>query len=65
MNELLNLCSKLYTIDNIDYHIYILNNLHKFNKDLYHEHFHKLLVQYIYNPLIEINEIYRNDSTAS
>lgn len=55
-NELLNLCSKLYTTDDIDYRVYILNNLHKFNKDLCHEHFHKIIVQYLYNPLIEINE---------
>lgn len=55
-NELSNLCSLLYTTDNLDYRIYILNNLHKINKDLCHEHFHKLLVQYLYNPLIELNE---------
>ena len=55
-NELLKLCSILYTTDNLDYRIYILNNLHKFYKDLCNEHFHKLLVQYLYNPLIEMNE---------
>ena len=55
-NELLKLCSLLYTTDNLDYRIYILNNLHKFHKDLCNEHFHKLLVQYLYNPLIELNE---------
>ena len=55
-NELLKLCSMLYSSDNLDYRIYILNNLHKFYKDLCNEHFHKLLVQYLYNPLIEMNE---------
>jgi hypothetical protein len=55
-NELNNICSKLYTSEDIDYRIYILNNLHKYNKELCFEHFDKLLVQYLYNPLIEINE---------
>ena len=55
-NELLKLCSILYSTDNLEYRIYILNNLYKFHKDLCNEHFHKLLVQYLYNPLIELNE---------
>ena len=55
-NELLKLCSFLYTTDNLEYRIYILNNLYKFHKDLCYDHFHKLLVQYLYNPLIEMNE---------
>uniref|UniRef100_A0A6C0I585 Uncharacterized protein n=1 Tax=viral metagenome TaxID=1070528 RepID=A0A6C0I585_9ZZZZ len=55
-NELINICFKLYTSDNPDYRIYILNNLHKYNKELCFEHFDKLLVQYLYNPLIDINK---------
>ena len=55
-NELSKICSLLYSTDNLDYRIYILNNLYKFHKDLCNEHFHKLLVQYLYNPLIELNE---------
>ena len=55
-NELLKLSSILYSTDNLEYRIYILNNLYKFHKDLCNEHFHKLLVQYLYNPLIELNE---------
>jgi hypothetical protein len=55
-NELEKLCLKLYTSDNIDYKIYIINNLYKFYKDICNEHFDKLLVQYLYNPSIELNE---------
>ena len=55
-NELEKLCLKLYTSDNIDYKIYIINNLYKYYKDICNEHFDKLLVQYLYNPSIELNE---------
>ena len=54
--ELEKLCSKLYTSESIDYRIYILNNLYKYHKELCNEHFDKLLVQYLYNSLIELNE---------
>lgn len=55
-NELTNFCSKIYTTENINNRIHILNNLYKINKELCDEHFNKLLVQYLYNPLIESNQ---------
>lgn len=57
VDELNDICSELYTSDNIEYRIYILNNLCKYYNELCIEHFQKILLQYMYNPNIELNEL--------
>ena len=56
-NELNRICSELYINDNLDYRIYILNNLYKYHNELCLEHFYKINVQYLYNPEVELNEL--------
>jgi hypothetical protein len=55
-NDLNQLCSELYISDDLDYRIRILNFLYKNNEELCIEHYHKINVQYMYNPDIEMNE---------
>ena len=55
--ELNDICSELYTSDNIEYRIYILNNLCKYHNELCLEHFQKIILQYLYNSNVEINEL--------
>ena len=56
LNEINQICSELYTSEDLDYRIRILNFLYKNKEELCIEHYHKINVQYMYNPDIEINE---------
>ena len=55
-NQLNQICSELYTSDDLCHRMYILDELYKYNTELCIEHYHKINVQYMYNPDIEINE---------
>ena len=56
-DELTKICSELYTTDNVNYRLDILNHLWKHHNDLCIEYFHKINVQYLYNPQVEMNEL--------
>ena len=56
LNEVNQICSELYTSDDLVHRVRILNFLYKNNEELCIEHYHKINVQYMYNPNIEMNE---------
>jgi hypothetical protein len=56
VNNINEICLELYTSDDLNYRIKILNFLYNNNEELCIEHYHKINVQYMYNPNVEMNE---------
>lgn len=53
--EIKQLCTTIYTSDDIEYRIRVLNLLYKYHKDECIEQFHKIKLQYYYNPQVKLN----------